>query len=118
MKTHYLMPHNEPLFTATLKSDCLNELDPHTNPPISVFRQDNDSTDISYCMSPAITCDTDLMERNKTAFASYYNTAEFQTDRDLVRFFHEAWDHSSRELICKIVDSKAFDNSPERLTSK
>ena len=57
------------------------------------------------------------MERNKTALVSYYNTAEFQTDRDLVRFFHEAWDHPSRELMCKIVDSKAFDNLPERLTS-
>ena len=67
------------------------------DPPISVVCQDNDSTDISCHMSTSMTGDTeawslspDLMERNKTALASYYNTAEFQTDRDLVRFFQGA----------------------------
>ena len=52
------------------------------------------------------------------ALASFYNTAEFQTHRELVRFIHEAWDHPSRELMCKIVDSKAFNNIPLDLTSK
>ena len=36
---------------------------------------------------------------HKQALVSFYNTAEFQTHRDLVRFFHEAWDHPSRELM-------------------
>ena len=140
IKTHSFTTPNQPLFSATLNNDALYELDPPTHPVISVVCQHNDSTDISSqhpsampChMYPAVSCATDawspspeLIERNnrwveyhKTALASFYSTAEFQTDRDLVRFFHEAWDHPSRELICKIVDSQAFDNFPKRLTSK
>ena len=111
--------HSKPLLTATLNHHSLYELDtPHTVMPCHT--------------NPVVTCDPitwspspELTERHQRwsayyikAMASYYSTAEFQTDRDLVRFFHEAWDHPSRELMCKIVDSKAFENLPKRLTSK
>ena len=50
------------------------------------------------------------VEYHKTALANYYSTAELQTDRDLVRFFHKAWDLPSRVLMCQIVDSQAFES--------
>ena len=36
----------------------------------------------------------------------------------MVRFFHEAWDHPSRDLMCKIVDQQMLANIPKDLTAK
>ena len=36
----------------------------------------------------------------------------------MVRFFHEAWDHPSRDLMIHIVEKKLFDNIPVKLTAK
>ena len=118
IKNHSIA-HTKPLLTVTINHQSLYELD--TSPTVMPCHTD-----------PVMSCDTntwspspELTERHQRwsvyfikAMASYYSTAEFQTDRDLVRFFHEAWDHPSREIMCKIVDSNAFDNLPKRLTSK
>ena len=37
----------------------------------------------------------------------------------MVRFFHEAWDHPSVELMCKIINEKVFAASiPKELPAK
>ena len=36
----------------------------------------------------------------------------------MVRFFYEAWDHPSRELMIHIVEKKLFDNIQLNLTAK
>ena len=51
-------------------------------------------------------------------YGDYYFTAECQTLRDLVRFFHEAWGHLSKDLMGKIIDQKMFNNIPDKLISK
>ena len=126
--------HNQLLFTGTMSDQSLYELDPavpkSTPTPISVAHTyslplpTNDDSAMSHG-TEAWRSSPELKDRHnrwadyhKRALASFYNTAEFQTHRDLVRFFHEAWDHPSRELMIKIVDSKAFDNIPVDLTSK
>ena len=60
---------------------------------------------------------THFLQRHNIAMASYYQSAESPTLRDMVRFFHEAWDHPSRELMIHIVDNKIFTNIPIDLTS-
>ena len=52
------------------------------------------------------------------AKAAYYQTAEFPNFKDMVHFFHEAWDHPSRDLMIYIVNKKRFDNIPVKLTAK
>ena len=52
------------------------------------------------------------------AKAAYYQTAEFPNFKDMVQFFHEAWDHPSRDLMIHIVEKKLFDNIPLKLTAK
>ena len=52
------------------------------------------------------------------AGGAFYYAAECQTLRDMVRFFHEAWDHPSKELMCKIVDQKMLANIPADMTTK
>ena len=60
-----------------------------------------------------------VMEQHRVACAAFYQcTAELPRLRDLVRFFHDAWDHPSRELMCKIVDNKMLTGLPDELTSK
>ena len=60
-----------------------------------------------------------VLEQHRLAYAAYYHcTTEHPRLRDLVRFFHEAWDHPSRELMCKIVDNKMLASLPKELTSK
>ena len=60
-----------------------------------------------------------VLEQHRLAYAAYYwNTAQLPRLRDLVRFFHEAWDHPSQELMCKIVDNKMLASLPDELTSK
>ena len=68
---------------------------------------------------------TELKERHHRwrvyylkAMPSCYSIAEVQTDHDLIRFFRKAWDHPSRELMCKIVANQTFESLPARLTSK
>ena len=36
----------------------------------------------------------------------------------MVRFFHEAWDRPSKELLCKTVDQMMLANNPADLTTK
>ena len=52
------------------------------------------------------------------AHAAYYQTAEFPNLDDMVRFFHETWDHPSKDFIIHIVGNKLFDNIPAKLTAK
>ena len=60
-----------------------------------------------------------VLEQHRLAYAAYYHcTAELPRLRDLVQFFHDAWDHPSRELMCKIVDNKMLTSLPKELTSK
>ena len=120
-----------PLLSATLNTQSLYEIT-STSPYIPLNDQLPLVSDTLLEPTSIATGDTaawspspELIERHQRwnsyynkALASFYNTAEFQTHRDLVRFFHEAWDHPSRELMCKIVDSKSFDNIPKDLTSK
>jgi len=51
-----------------------------------------------------------------TVKSVYYQTAEFQELKDMVRFFHEAWDHPSRELMIWIVKNNVYANLPAALT--
>ena len=125
-----IISQNTGILSAPRNHDSMYEIT-HTH-VLSVISSVSGATLESCAAHNTVTGDTDawrpspeLRERHQRwsayyikAMASYYNTAEFQTDRDLIRFFHEAWDHPSRELMCKIVDNKAFDNLPARLTSK
>ena len=64
----------------------------------------------------AVTCDiADLtpsetvLETHRVAHGAYYQcTAALSRLHYLVRFNHEARDHPSHELMCKIVDNKMF----------
>ena len=77
-------------------------------------------------IAATVTCDEvdwkpseTVLEQHRWAYGAYYHlTAELPRLKDLVRFFHEAWDHPSRELMCKIVDNKMFTSLPKELTSK
>ena len=60
-----------------------------------------------------------VLETHRIAYGAYYHlTAELPRLRDLVRFFHEAWDHPSCDLMCKIVTDKMFTSIPDELTPK
>ena len=60
-----------------------------------------------------------VLEQHRVAYGAYYQlTAELPRYRDLVRFFHEAWDHPSCDLMCKIVNQKLFTSMPKELTAK
>ena len=37
------------------------------------------------------------------SYATFYQSAEFNTVSDVIKFFHEAWGHPSKQLICWIV---------------
>ena len=82
-------------------------------------------TDIA-AVASAVTGDTAawmpsarVMEQHRVAYSGYYHlSAELPRYKDLVRFFHEAWDHPSCDLMCKIVTEKAFVNLPKELTPK
>jgi len=50
--------------------------------------------------------------------AAFYQSAEFKQYHELVRFFHEAWGHPSRELMCFIVKNRIFKNIHPDLTEK
>ena len=55
------------------------------------------------------------------ASASYYTnvpSASVDSIKELVRFFHEIWNHASMELMCSIVKNKLVLNLPETLTEK
>ena len=77
-------------------------------------------------IAAAVTCDTAdwtpsemVLEQHKWAYGAYYHlTADLPRIRDLVRFFHEAWDHPSCDLMCKIVDKQMLTNIPKELTAK
>ena len=109
---------NQLILTVAINNDSPYVLN---SPHIPVVSQHTSTMDPIPLPTSDVSCG---MERPATAMKTYtaqagfYNTAEFQTHRDLVRFFHEAWDHPSRELMCKIVDEKVFDNIPAEMMSK
>ena len=52
---------------------------------------------------------------------SYYTnipTVQVNTAAELVRYFHEAWNHASKEIMCSIVENKLMNNLPKSLTVK
>ena len=58
---------------------------------------------------------------DKFAGASYYTnvpSARVDSIKELVRFFHETWNHASMELMISIVKHKLIINIPETLTEK
>ena len=60
-----------------------------------------------------------VLEQHRWAYGAYYQlTAELPRLKDLVRFFHEAWDHPSCDLMCKIVREAMFTSIPKELTPK
>jgi len=55
------------------------------------------------------------------AGASYYTnipSASVKSISDLVRFFHELWNHASENIMCLIINHKLILNLPEALTVK
>ena len=63
------------------------------------------------------------MERHALAikaltYGAFYYTAECPRLRDMVRFFHEAWDPPSQDLMCKIIYRQMISSIPKELTSK
>ena len=52
------------------------------------------------------------------SYATFYQSAEFGQIADVVRFFHEAWGHPSRELMCFIIKNQIFKNIPFSLTER
>ena len=60
-----------------------------------------------------------MLEQHRWAYGAYYQlTADLPRNRDLVRLFHEAWDHSSCDLMCSIVNKHMIANILEKLTAK
>ena len=62
-----------------------------------------------------------LPPTDKLAGASYYTnvpSASVDSIKELVRFFHETWNHASMELMISIVKHKLIINIPETLTEK
>ena len=55
---------------------------------------------------------------NPISYATFYQSAEFGQIADVVRFFHEAWGHPSRELMCFIIKNQIFKNIPVSLTER
>ena len=60
-----------------------------------------------------------MLGQHRWAYGAYDQlTAELPRLRDLVRFFHEAWDHPSCDLMCNIVTDQMFTSIPKELTPK
>ena len=55
---------------------------------------------------------------HSVAMAAYYQSAEFKTISEHIRFFHEAWGHPSREQMCWIIRNGVFKNIPKNITEK
>ena len=122
--------HKSPLLTATLNRDSLYELDTShvpnaVNHPIPVVCQHTITTDTSATTPTAVSCDLNtwrpsapVLQQHHMALGAYYYTADLPRYRDIVRFFHEAWDHPSEELMCRIVNDKVLDSIPKELTAK
>ena len=120
--TDYSSIQNKPpLLTATLINDSLYEID---NFSTTVVCKHTDM-DTLHTTPSAVACDIHVwspspqaLQSHHTALGAYYYTADLPRYRDIVRFFHEAWDHPSEELMCRIVNDKVFDNIPKELTAK
>jgi hypothetical protein len=54
----------------------------------------------------------------QAAMAAFYQSAEFRTISDHIRFFHEAWGHPSRDQMCWIIRNGVFKNIPQNITEK
>jgi len=75
-------------------------LDSADNKPIEVFSSDLDL---------------------KFVGSSYYTnvpSVSVRTAAELIRYFHEAWNHSSKEIMCAIINNQLIDNLPKALTAK
>ncbi len=46
------------------------------------------------------------------AGATYYQTAQFDTVAEVVRYFHESWSHCSTDLMIHILQNNVFTNIP------
>ena len=110
------------LLTAHVNHDSLYELDVSPVPPMSV--NFHNATLVNTSIPPvsyelhAWSPSPEVLQSHYTALGAYYYTADLPRYRDIVRFFHEAWDHPSEELMCRIVNDKVFDNIPKELTAK
>ena len=63
----------------------------------------------------------ECIENFNLAAASYYtNVLSVGVDsiKELIRFFHETWNHASKELMILIVKHKLIKHLPEALTEK
>ena len=55
------------------------------------------------------------------AASAYYQTLKFPELQDLVRFWHETWNHADVDTMVAIVsdaDHPSFNNLPKELTAK
>ncbi len=53
--------------------------------------------------------------------SSYYTkvpSVSVRTAAELIRYFHEAWNHASKEIMCAIINNQLIDNLPKALTAK
>ena len=83
-----------------------------TTKPILPTTTSTSTTALTSISQPLIDLNQPVVQAN----ASYYSTAELPTLPNLVRFFHETWDHSSKELMCKVIRDNLIDNIPKELT--
>ena len=60
---------------------------------------------------------TRLRSENIFAHSTYF-TSNLGALGDLVRYFHESWNHASKKDMLSIIDNHLFDNIPEKLTRK
>ena len=124
---------NHVLFTAHVNDDSLYEItsshvsvanEPTVMIPPSPLGASEGMTAVDpVCVTVNWVPDAATVERHAVAieamtFGAFYFTAECPRLRDMVRFFHEAWDHPSMELMCKIINEKIFSNIPKELTAK
>ena len=97
-----------PLLTAHVNHDHLNEITSshvtvHNDIPPSLpgaleyTTAEDTSSETANWMPDEATLERHELAVEAYTFGSYYFTAECQTLRDLVRFFHEAWDHPSKD---------------------
>jgi len=65
--------------------------------------------------------DMSIVNHIKRVNASYYSnvpSVHLDSIKELVRYFHEAWNHASVELMCLIIKHKLILNLPKQLTEK
>ena len=74
-----------------------------------------------YLIYDNITTTASSVENFNLAAASYYTNVPsvgVESIKELIRFFHETWNHASMELMILIVKNKLIQHLPEALTEK